>query len=85
MGGKPVARLPFPFLTDWLLPTLLAVDQYDSGWGENQLPFLRRPAVRSVITLVVIVTFVMLTLMSTCSPRTTPIGTTTTTIAGVTV
>jgi len=60
------------------------VDQYDSGWGENQLPFLRRPAVRSVITLVVIVTFVMLTLMSTCSPRTTPIGTTTTTIAGVT-
>jgi hypothetical protein len=32
----------------------------------------------------VIVTFVMLTLMSSCSPRTSPIGTTTTTIDGIT-
>jgi len=45
---------------------------------------LRRPAVRGFITLIVVVSFVMLTLMSTCSPRTTPVGTTTTTIGGIT-
>jgi hypothetical protein len=45
---------------------------------------LRRPTVRGAITILVIVTFVMLTLMSTCSPATTPIGTTTTTIGGIT-
>ncbi len=59
-------------------------DPYDSGWGEHRLPLLRRPAVRGAITVVVVVTFVMLTLMSTCTPRSTPIGTTTTTIAGIT-
>lgn len=65
-------------------PTLPAVDQHDSGWGEDRLPLLRRPTVRGTITIVVIVTFVMLTLMSTCSPATTPIGTTTTTVGGIT-
>ncbi|MEE9299376.1 MAG: hypothetical protein V3V29_10140 [Acidimicrobiia bacterium] len=59
-------------------------DEHEA-WGHDPLPLLRRPAVRGAITLVVIVTFVMLTLMSTCSPRTTPIGTTTTTLDGVTV
>jgi hypothetical protein len=59
-------------------------DPYDSGWGDHPQPLLRRPAVRGAITAIVIITFVMLTLMSTCSPRSAPIGTTTTTVAGVT-
>jgi hypothetical protein len=60
------------------------VEDYDSGWGEEPIPILRRQGFRSTVIFVVIVTFVMLTLMSTCSPRTTPIGTTTTTIDGIT-
>ncbi len=59
-------------------------DPYDSGWGDRELPLLRRPAVRSAITAIVIITFVMLTLMSTCTLRTTPVGTTTTTVPGLT-
>ena len=59
-------------------------DPYDSGWGHRQLPLLRRPVVRGAITAIVVITFVMLTLMSTCAPRTTPIGTTTTTVPGLT-
>lgn len=57
---------------------------YDSDWGDRPPPLLRRPAVRGAITAIVVVSFVMLTLMSTCSPRTAPIGTTTTTLEGVT-
>jgi hypothetical protein len=60
------------------------MEEYDSGWGDERIPLLRRQSVRSAVTFVVVVTFVMLTLMSTCSPRTTPIGTTTTTIDGIT-
>jgi len=59
-------------------------DPYDSGWGDHRLPLLRQPIIRGAITVVVVVTFVMLPLMSTCTPRSTPIGTTTTTIAGIT-
>lgn len=57
---------------------------YDDPWGESPRPWLRRPAIRGAITMIVIFTFVLLTLMSTCSPRTTPIDTTTTTIDGIT-
>ena len=59
-------------------------DGFDDGWGDQPKPLLRRPAVRGFITLIVVVSFVMLTLMSTCAPRTTPIGTTTTTVDGIT-
>lgn len=59
-------------------------DYFESGWGDDPLPLLRRPAVRGSITLFVVFAFLLLTLMSTCSPRTTPIGTTTTTIERIT-
>lgn len=60
------------------------MDHDDSHWGDQPPPLLRRPIVRGTITLIVIVTFLMLTLVSTCSPRTAPVGTTTTTIDGIT-
>lgn len=59
-------------------------DQFDSGWGERPRPLLRRPSVQGLLALFVIVAFLTLTLMSTCAPRTEPIGTTTTTLDGVT-
>lgn len=59
-------------------------DEFDSGWGDQPVPLLRRPAVRGAITIIVVFTFVLLTLMSTCAPRTTPVGTTTTTLDVVT-
>jgi hypothetical protein len=40
---------------------------------------LRRPLVRGAITIFVVASFILLTLMSTCSPRTVPIETSTTT------
>jgi hypothetical protein len=59
-------------------------DHFDSGWGDQPTPWLRRPVIRAGITFFVIFSFVLLTLMSTCSPRTVPVGTTTTTLERVT-
>lgn len=57
----------------------------DDGWGDAPPPLLRRPVIRGGITLFVVFTFLLLTVMSTCSPRTTPVETTTTTmVEGVT-
>ena len=56
----------------------------DDPWGDAPPPLLRRPVVRGGITLFVVFTFLLLTLMSTCSPRTRPVGTTTTTVEGIT-
>lgn len=58
-------------------------DRPDTPWDDGPRPLLQRPGIRGVITLFVVFTFVLLTLMSTCSPRTVPIGTTTTTLDGV--
>lgn len=59
-------------------------DDHHSAWGDAPPPLLRRPLVRGTITLLVVVSFVMLTLMSTCAPPTRQIGTTTTTLDGIT-
>ena len=59
-------------------------DPFDSGWGDQPPPLLRRPAVRGAITVIVVFTFVLLTLMSTCAPRTVPIEPTTTTVERIT-
>ena len=59
-------------------------DIYEDPWGERPVPLLRRPAVRGFIAAFVVFAFVLLTLMSTCTPRTIPTGTTTTTTEGVT-
>jgi len=59
-------------------------EPFDSGWGEEPPPLLRRPLIRGAITLFVVFAFLLLTLMSTCSPRTVPIEPTTTTVARIT-
>jgi hypothetical protein len=59
-------------------------EPYDTGWGDDPPPLLRRPVVRGGITVFVVFTFVLLTLMSTCSPRPTPIEPVTTTVARIT-
>lgn len=59
-------------------------EPYDSGWGEDPPPLLRRPVIRAGITVFVVFSFVLLTLMSTCSPRTVPIDSTTTTVERIT-
>jgi hypothetical protein len=59
-------------------------DYSEDPWGGRPLPLLRRPLIRGGITFFVVFTFLLLTFVSTCSPRTQPIGTTTTTIDGVT-
>ena len=56
----------------------------EDPWGEHPPPLLRRPAIRGGITFFVVFTFLLLTFMSTCSPPARPIGTTTTTIEGIT-
>lgn len=59
-------------------------DDYEDPWGDLPVPLLRRPAVRGFLAVFVVFAFLLLTLMSTCTPRTIPTGTTTTTIDGVT-
>lgn len=59
-------------------------DFSDDPWGDRPVPLLRRPVVRGFLAVFVVFAFLLLTLMSTCTPRTIPTGTTTTTIEGVT-
>lgn len=50
----------------------------DTDPWDGDPPFLRRPAVRAVITVVAVGSFLLVTLLSTCAPRTRSPATTTT-------
>jgi hypothetical protein len=49
----------------------------EDPWG-GRPPLLRRPAVRAIVTLIAVGSFLLVTLMSTCAPRTRSPATTTT-------
>jgi hypothetical protein len=55
------------------------------GWPEPEppVPLLRRGAVRAALVTLVVVSFLTLTLVSTCSPRRTVVRNTTTTTTTV--
>jgi quinol-cytochrome oxidoreductase complex cytochrome b subunit len=53
------------------------------GWSHDPEPPPRRRPLRSGITILVIVSFLTLTLMSTCAPRRTVVRPTTTTTIGI--
>jgi hypothetical protein len=51
----------------------------DDRWDEDRTPWLRRPRVRSTVAVFAALSFLIITLMSTCAPRRTVVRTTTTT------
>jgi hypothetical protein len=57
------------------------MDDPADPWG-GRTPFLRRPAVRVAVTTIAVGSFLLVTLLSTCAPRTRAPATTTT-IPGV--
>jgi hypothetical protein len=56
----------------------------DDPWG-GRVPLMRRPIVRGAIIFIAAGSFLLVTLMSTCAPRTTPVPQDTTTTTGVSV
>jgi hypothetical protein len=54
-------------------------DRWDDRWEEQRTPWLRRPRVRGTVAVFAALSFLIITLMSTCAPRRTVVRTTTTT------
>jgi hypothetical protein len=51
----------------------------DDRWDDDRTPWLRRPRVRGTVAVFAALSFLIITLMSTCAPRRTVVRTTTTT------
>jgi hypothetical protein len=51
----------------------------DDRWDDGRTPWLRRPVIRGTVAMLAVVSFLIITLMSTCAPRRTVVRTTTTT------
>lgn len=57
----------------------------DDAW-EGRVPYLRRPVIRTLIALIAVGSFLLVTLISSCVPRRSrPVTTTTTTVPGIEV